>query len=298
MAVVCIETRTDRMRNLLKSFGRERSQPGDAGHQEQPSHASQVPPHPQSAGAVRDDDEDFRLALQLSTADEERVRGGTSRPARPLRAAPTARPLEPTDSDEAIARHLQEQLDLEAAATAPPRGPAGRLPPPHPLHAAPQLPLAQPTPSAPCWQPPTPSSPWAASPRAPHPPAGPLDNGGMHLPSLPADPNVCGGCGKPVHWLAVVPTALGRRWHPACLRCAHCSARIQVRTCACQSSSLAVAVSRPCMCAACDAHCVMPGCAQVFKPESYPASCRLECQALMWEWDTRVPWYEVSVLIR
>jgi hypothetical protein len=56
---------------------------------------------------------------------------------------------------------------------------------------------------------------------------------------------VCGGCGKPVHWLAVVPTALGRRWHPGCLRCAHCSARIQVRICFANASVLAVLNLRP-----------------------------------------------------
>ena len=288
MAVVCIETRMDRMRNLLKPFGRERSQPLDASR-EQEGHAapSSPPPQPQSADALLDEDEDFLLALQLSAAEQGPVRGGASRPAAPLRAATTAQPLEPTDSDEAIARHLQEQLDLEAAASGPAHGPPGRQKPPDMLHGAPQLPPAQPIPSAPHCQPPAPSAPWALSPRATHPPsAGPRDDN-RSVPSLPADPNVCGGCGKPVHWLAVVPTALGRRWHPACLRCAHCSARIQVRICAASFSVLGVLVLRPCNDTAHDARCFVPGCAQGYRLEAAPYCIGARCALPTW-YETRL----------
>ena len=256
MAVECVETRVDRMRNLFKQFGRERSQPPDASGQQgrYDSHSMPLPPplQPQPADALRDaDDEDVRLAMQISAAEQELLWGGAPAPVASVRTAPTRRRLEPTDSDEAIARHLQEQLDLEAAAAGPIRGPPDLLPQPDSVHAAPQLPPSQPSPTAPHWQPPAPSAPWAASPRATHPPpAGPRDGGGRPVPSVPADPNVCGGCGKAVHWLAVVPTALGRRWHPGCLRCAHCSARIQARICAAYASLLVAFVPRPSTCIA------------------------------------------------
>ena len=229
----------DRMRNLLKPSG-SRSRLRDAG-QESEDRAAVAPPAPlppQSppATAALDEDEQIQLALAISAAEQAGAAGsGAPRAAARPRTAPPRRHLEPTDSDEALARHLQEQLNLEAAAAAAasagPRGPvSGFLPPPDMPLAPPHLPAAPlPSPSAPRWQQGPPDTPWQPVPRPTHLPAGPWADMRPPAPAVPANPNVCGGCGKPVGMWPTFATALGRRWHPACLRCAHCQAPIQVR---------------------------------------------------------------------
>ena len=219
----------DRMRNLLKPSGsRSRLRDGvqaPEGTALPSPPLMQLPPSPPVA-APRDEDEELRLALALSAAEQARTAAsGASHAAARPRAAPSERPLEPTDSDEAIARHLQEQLNLEAAAAGSRRAAPGYLPPPDMPLAPPQSPAGPvPMPSAPHWRQPAPSAP-----RPAHASAGPWSDM-RPMAVLPANPNVCGGCGKPVGMWPAFATALGRRWHPSCLRCAHCQAPIQVRT--------------------------------------------------------------------
>ena len=199
-----------------------------------------------------DEEEHFRLALRISAAEAQGAFQESSRyptlPPVPIRepqahdrnAKPA--PVNDTASDELLARHLQDQLNLEqhqanlgasGASTSSQR-------PQNPNPFSPPLPK----PSQSSDHPPSMASngayPDSGSVIAPGPPPRdpPLWAGfrsqlstainAALAPALPSA-NTCAGCGKAVQpWHGSYVVAAGKTWHTWCLKCAHCQQPIQV----------------------------------------------------------------------